>query len=89
MGYSEKLFWKTFLIIALVELVCFLVSFTIGFFVNDFIGRSLFALCLIFVPIIISYLTFFKKLREKFIYEYSKDIDMIPKKERNKLDSKI
>jgi len=83
MKYKGKLFWKTFIIVALIELICFLVSYTIAFFVNDFIGRSLFALCLIFVPIVVSYFVFFNKLKEKFIFDYQKDIDKIPKAQRN------
>ena len=85
MGYKEVLFWKTFLIISIIEFVCFLISFTLGYFLNDFIGRSLFALCLIFIPIIVSYSTFYNKVRENFIFRYNKDIDKLREESKKQI----
>ena len=62
MNLRIKLLWKTLAILTPIELGWFAFSMFLGYYVNDFLGRSLAGLGFIFIPLFGSYWFMLKEL---------------------------
>ena len=64
MNLHHKLLLKTIGYVALYELITVIISAYIGYYWNDWVGRSLIGVGFIVIPIVVSYLIFWKKIQE-------------------------
>jgi len=83
MDLKKNLILKTFAFCLAIDTLWIVLSFLVAYFLNDFVGRSLAGLGVIFIPMIVSYKIFWNKIIENHVYSYTKAQEQIPKKERN------